>query len=91
MEEYAPGCCDNLRDYPIPTIGDMPEIKILVVEEEELLGPCGAIGVGEPGLIPTAPAIFGAIRHAAGIRLTRAPAVPHRVRAAILSKAQASD
>ena len=83
-----PGCCDNLRDYLIPTIGDMPEIKILIVQEAEPRGPCGAKGVGEPGLIPTAPAKFGAIRHAAGIRLTRAPALPHRVRAAILAKEQ---
>jgi len=86
MEEYVPGRSDNLHDYLIPTIGDMPEIEVLVVEEEEPLGPYGAKGVGEPGLIPTAPAIFGAIRHAAGIRLTRAPALPHRVRAAILAK-----
>ena len=91
MEEYVPERSDNLHDYLIPTIGDMPEIEVLVVEEEEPLGPYGAKGVGEPGLIATAPAIFGAIRHAAGIRLTRAPAVPHRVRAAILSKAQGSD
>ena len=86
MEEYVPGRSDNLHDYLIPTIGDMPEIEVLVVEEEEPLGPYGAKGVGEPGLIPTAPAIFGAIRHAAGIRLTRAPALPPRVRAAILAK-----
>ena len=91
MEEYVPGRSDNLHDYLIPTIGDMPEIEVLVVEEEEPLGPYGAKGVGEPGLIPTAPAIFGALRHAAGIRLTRAPALPHRVRAAILSKAQNHD
>ncbi len=91
MEEYMPERSDNLHDYLIPTIGDMPEVEVLVVEEEEPLGPYGAKGVGEPGLIPTAPAIFGAIRHAAGIRLTRAPALPHRVRAAILSKAQDSD
>ena len=86
MEEYVPGRSDNLHDYLIPTIGDMPDIDVLVVEDEEPLGPYGAKGVGEPGLIPTAPAIFGAIRHAAGIRLTRAPALPHRVRAAILAQ-----
>jgi len=86
MEEYVPGHNDNLHDYLIPTIGDMPEIEILVVEDAEPLGPYGAKGVGEPGLIPTAPAIFGAIRHATGVRLTRAPALPHRLRAAILEK-----
>ncbi|MBT3925601.1 MAG: molybdopterin-dependent oxidoreductase [Rhodospirillaceae bacterium] len=86
MEEYVPGRNDNLHDYLIPTIGDIPEIEVLVVEDEDPLGPYGAKGVGEPGLIPTAPAIFGAIRHATGVRLTRAPALPHRLRAAILEK-----
>ncbi len=86
MEEYVPGRSDNLHDYLIPTFGDMPEIEVLMVEEEEPLGPYGAKGVGEPGLIPTAPAIFGAIRHAAGVCLTRAPALPHRLRAAILAQ-----
>jgi CO/xanthine dehydrogenase Mo-binding subunit len=86
----VPGRSDNLHDYLIPTIGDIPEIEVLVVEEEEPLGPYGAKGVGEPGLIPTAPAIFGAIRHATGVRLTQAPALPHRLRAAILAKEQDS-
>ena len=43
----------------------------------------GAKGVGEPALIPTAPAILGAIDHATGVRLTRIPALPHRVLAAL--------
>jgi CO/xanthine dehydrogenase Mo-binding subunit len=88
MEEYLPGRTENLHDYLIPTFGDMPEIEIIIVEDSEPLGPHGAKGVGEPGLVPTAPAILGAIRHAAGVRLTRVPALPHRVRAAILAKEQ---
>ena len=48
MEEYVPGRSDNLHDYLIPTIGDMPEIEVLVGEEEEPLGPYGAKGGGEP-------------------------------------------
>ncbi len=42
----------------------MPEIEVMLVEDPEPLGPSGAKGVGEPALIPTAPAIFSAIRHA---------------------------
>lgn len=83
MEEYLPGRTDNLHDYLIPTAGDMPSIDVILIEEEEPLGPFGAKGVGEPGLVPTAPAILGAIRHAAGVRLTQVPALPHRVRAAL--------
>ena len=83
MEEYLPGRTENLHDYLIPTIGDVPEIEVIIVEDEEPLGPFGAKGVGEPGLVPTAPAILGAIRHATGVRVTRVPALPHRLRAAL--------
>ncbi len=79
-----PGRSENLHDYLIPTVGDIPEIDIVIVEEPEPLGPYGAKGIGEPALIPTAPAILAAIHHATGARVTRLPATPERVRAAIL-------
>jgi len=85
MEEYVPGRTENLHDYLIPTIGDVPEIECILIEDTEPLGPFGAKGIGEPALIATAPAILGAIHHATGVRLTRVPATPDRVRAAILA------
>jgi len=81
MEEFIPGRTENLHDYLIPTFGDMPEIEIMLIEDPEPLGPSGAKGVGEPALIPTAPAIFSAIRHAVGVIPVRAPLLPHRLRA----------
>jgi aldehyde oxidoreductase len=83
MEEYLPGRSENLHDYLIPTVGDMPEIEVIIIEDREPLGPYGAKGIGEPALIPTAPAILGAIHHATGARVTRVPATPERVLAAI--------
>ncbi|HEX5828817.1 MAG TPA: molybdopterin cofactor-binding domain-containing protein, partial [Candidatus Limnocylindrales bacterium] len=83
MEEYLPGRTDNLHDYLVPTVGDAPEITVLLVEDPEPAGPFGAKGVGEPALVPTAPAILGAIRDATGARLTRVPATPDRVLAAV--------
>lgn len=88
MEEFLPGRTENLHDYLIPTIGDVPEIECLLIEDREPLGPFGAKGIGEPALIPTAPAILAAIRHATGIRLRKVPATPDRVRAALLAHAQ---
>ena len=79
MEEYVAGRTDNLHDYLIPTIGDVPPIECLLVEDAEPTGPFGAKGVGEPALIPTAPAILGAIRDATGVRMDRVPATPARV------------
>jgi CO/xanthine dehydrogenase Mo-binding subunit/aerobic-type carbon monoxide dehydrogenase small subunit (CoxS/CutS family) len=87
MEAYVPGRTENLHDYLIPTVGDMPAIDCLLIEDPEPSGPYGAKGVGEPALVPTAPAILGAIRDAVGVRLTRLPATPDRVRAAILARA----
>jgi CO/xanthine dehydrogenase Mo-binding subunit/aerobic-type carbon monoxide dehydrogenase small subunit (CoxS/CutS family) len=84
MEAYVPGRTENLHDYLIPTAGDMPEIECILVEDPEPSGPYGAKGVGEPALIPTAPAILGGIRDAVGVRITELPATPDRVRAAIL-------
>ena len=85
MEEYVPGLTDNLHDYLIPTIGDVPPIDVILIEDPEPLGPYGAKGVGEPALIPTPPAILGAIRHATGIQMKFVPVTPHRLHAAILS------
>ena len=79
MEEFIPGRTENLHDYLIPTVGDMPPIKTYLIEDPELDGPFGAKGVGEPALIATAPAILGAIRHATGAKIRRVPALPHRV------------
>ncbi|MEO1688028.1 MAG: molybdopterin cofactor-binding domain-containing protein, partial [Pseudomonadota bacterium] len=83
MEEYLPGRTENLHDYLIPTIGDMPEVVSILIEKPDPEGPMGAKGLGEHVLIPTAPAILNAIRHATGARLTRVPALPHHVLAAI--------
>jgi CO/xanthine dehydrogenase Mo-binding subunit/aerobic-type carbon monoxide dehydrogenase small subunit (CoxS/CutS family) len=83
MEEYIPGRTENLHDYLIPTVGDVPPIDVILVETGEKLGPFGAKGIGEPALVPTAPAILSAIRHATGAVIRKLPALPHRVRAAI--------
>jgi CO/xanthine dehydrogenase Mo-binding subunit len=90
MEEYLAGKTENLHDYLIPTVGDMPVIETILVEDREPLGPGGAKGVGEPALIPTPPAILGAIRHATGVRVTRVPVLPHRLHAAIVALRQSS-
>jgi CO/xanthine dehydrogenase Mo-binding subunit len=85
MEEFIPGRGENLHDYLIPTIGDMPPVESILIEEASSIGPFGAKGIGEQALIPTAPAILNAVHHATGARITRIPATPDRLRAAILA------
>jgi CO/xanthine dehydrogenase Mo-binding subunit len=83
MEEYLPGKTENLHDYLVPTIGDVPPIETLIVERADAEGPYGAKGLGEHVLIPTAPAILNAIKDATGVRLYSVPATPSRVRMAL--------
>jgi CO/xanthine dehydrogenase Mo-binding subunit len=79
MEEFIPGRTENLHDYLIPTAGDVPDIEVHLIEDPEPEGPYGAKGVGEPALVPTAPAILSAIRHATGVTMRRVPVLPHRL------------
>ncbi|MBL6774136.1 MAG: molybdopterin-dependent oxidoreductase, partial [Candidatus Puniceispirillum sp.] len=83
MEDYKPGRTENLHDYLIPTIGDMPEFEHIIVEVADEEGPYGAKGLGEHVLIPTAPAILNAIRHATGAAIYDLPATPDKVLEAI--------
>ncbi len=83
MEEYLPGRTENLHDYLIPTVGDMPPVETLIIEDPDAHGPYGAKGLGEHVLIPTAPAILNAIRDATGVQVTRLPVTPSRLRAAL--------
>ena len=88
MEEFIPGRTENLHDYLIPTIGDIPPIESILVEVPDAHGPFGAKGLGEHVLIPTAPAVLNAIADASGARVTELPATPDKILAAIHSKEQ---
>jgi CO/xanthine dehydrogenase Mo-binding subunit len=85
MEEFEPGKTASMKDYHIPTCADMPEIVPIIVESPEPTGPFGAKGVGEPALIPTAPAILNAIADALGTRIYALPANLERVLAASIA------
>ena len=85
MEEFEPGKTLSMKDYHIPTCADMPEVVPIIVESPEPSGPFGAKGVGEPALIPTAPAILNAIADALGARLYALPANLERVLAASIA------
>ncbi len=83
MEEFAPEKTTSFVDYLIPTSKDVPEVVPIVVEDQEFTGPFGAKGVGEPALIPSAPAILNAIADAIGERIYHLPANLERVLEAI--------
>ena len=67
---------NKFAKYIIPTSMDIPKINRYLVEDYESTAPYGAKGIGEPVMVPVAPAILNAIYDAIGIRLTSIPATP---------------
>ena len=74
---------NNFLDYKIPTMADVPPIKTALVETNDPYGAFGCKGLGEPTVVPMAPALANAIFNATGIRITELPFSPERVLRAI--------
>jgi CO/xanthine dehydrogenase Mo-binding subunit len=72
------------HDYKIPTMADVPAIdaRCLGVPDNRA-NHIGARGLGEPPVIPTAPAIANAVADALGVEVNEIPLAPWRVRAAL--------
>jgi CO/xanthine dehydrogenase Mo-binding subunit len=80
----------SLIDYRVPVMSDLPpEYRSVLVENGDGPGPYGAKGIGESGLLPTAPAVANAIARAIGVRITDLPMTPERVWRAIEAQRQA--
>jgi xanthine dehydrogenase D subunit len=69
----------SFTDYLLPTILDMPPVRMQVLELGDPHSPYGLKGVGEPPTISSGPAIVAAIRAATGRPLTRVPVRPHDI------------
>ena len=76
----------NFRDYKILTAKDIVPLEAPIFETFDKDGPYGAKGIGEPGCVPTAPAIANAIYDAVGVRIKDLPITPEKVLAAIKEK-----
>jgi len=69
----------SFTDYLIPTILDMPPMRVEVLEYPDPNAPYGLRGVGEPPTISSGPAIAAAIRAATGLDLTQIPIKPEHL------------
>ena len=74
------------HDYLIPTAKDLPELRTIIVEHPNCLGPYGAKGIGEPPIVGAAPAIRNAVRDAIGISINEIPMTPVRIMDALRQK-----
>jgi CO/xanthine dehydrogenase Mo-binding subunit len=66
----------SFTDYLIPTVLDMPPVRLELLELGHPDSPYGVRGVGEPPTISSTPAIVAAVRAATGRPLTRVPLRP---------------
>ena len=74
----------NLEEYKIPTVADVPPITFEGLDlPDPAANSTGVKGIGEPPLVPTAPAIANAIFDATGERIRHAPLSRQRLVAAL--------
>jgi xanthine dehydrogenase D subunit len=69
----------SFTDYLLPTILDMPSVKMEFLELADPDAPYGLKGVGEPPTISSTPAIVAALRDATGRELRRVPVRPEQL------------
>ncbi|MBV9417091.1 MAG: 2-oxo-4-hydroxy-4-carboxy-5-ureidoimidazoline decarboxylase, partial [Solirubrobacterales bacterium] len=69
----------SFTDYLLPTILDMPPMRIEILEHADPEAPYGLKGVGEPPHISTPPAVVAALRAASGRPLARIPVRPEHI------------
>jgi xanthine dehydrogenase D subunit len=69
----------SFTDYLIPTILDIPPMRIEVLEYADPHAPYGVRGVGEPSTISSGPAVAAAVRAATGATLRRVPIRPEHI------------
>lgn len=77
---------NSLESYLIPTVRDVPDMKVEIIQIPEPLAPYGAKGIGESTVTPVAPAIANAVTDAIGAPLNRLPLSAENVLAAIDAK-----
>ena len=74
----------NFKDYRIPGPTELPyDSETIVLETHDDVGPYGARGVGEMGMVASAPAIGNAMRAALETEFDVIPITPERVLAAL--------
>lgn len=77
----------NLEDYKIPTVLDVPKVLHGHLDiADPFANSTGVKGIGEPPLVPTAPAIANAIFDATGVRLRHSQLTRQHLLAALAAQ-----
>jgi len=67
---------NNMLDYKVPTIMDVPDLGTAFVETHEPTHPYGSKSLGEPPVLSPAPAIRNAVLDATGVAVNELPLNP---------------
>ncbi|MGH4121298.1 xanthine dehydrogenase family protein molybdopterin-binding subunit [Clostridium sp.] len=77
---------DRFSKYHVVNSPDMPDVKVILIENGEEYGPFGAKSVGEISTNGVAPAVINALNNALGVNITTMPANQERVMRSIKGK-----
>ncbi|MYA14483.1 MAG: molybdopterin-dependent oxidoreductase [Acidimicrobiaceae bacterium] len=69
----------TLLEYRAPRAGDLPPIRVVLLDGHDPAGPYGAKGIGEIGVVPTPAAVANAVAHATGVRVREIPITPDKL------------
>lgn len=69
----------SLKRYHLINSREMPEVKIILIEEGEEFGPYGAKSIGECSVVPVAPAVANAVINALGCEFNDLPIKPNKI------------
>ena len=70
---------NSFKKYHLITASEMPDVKVILVEEGEESGPFGAKSIGECSVVPSAPAITNAVINALDCEFYDLPLKPEKI------------
>jgi aldehyde oxidoreductase len=84
-EQYIAGQTKDWVSFKFPSMKTAFDMETILLQTPRNRGTDGAVGVGEMTMVPTAPAVINAIHSACGVWVTELPAVPDKVKAALVA------
>ena len=79
----------NLDTYKLPSVADVPPLRLVLITDDPGGGPYGAKSAGELANVSIAPAIANAVHDAVGVRITSLPITAEKVFAALSAATRA--
>lgn len=70
----------NVSEYLMPVHADIPEIEVLLIDEQDrTVNPAGVKGIGELPIVGAAAAVANAVWHATGVRVRELPITTEKI------------